>query len=577
MISRLNQPVLLPVEQNKQQFHHNVSQLIEEVDKLVVLASTSSSTDSLQRTFVSCRLAYKRIEPMAEYFFSATTRLVNGPPLPEIEVEETKQFQPEGLQVIEEYLYPTFDKTQRSALVDEVRRLSHELKRYHTLWEATELTDAHVFDALRLAIFRVLSLGISGFDTPLCQNAMPEAAEVLTSICSYLMPYETTEPESAALVKLLREAETYLKKNAAFDTFDRAFFIINYANPISAGLLTYQKRLGIQVFDEKRPLRSDAETLFAANVFDPDAYASTVDARMNKAKIELGKRLFNDPILSSNGARSCAGCHQADKAFTDGMPRNVTLNGQKSIGRNTPTLLNVALQAGHFYDLRSASLEDQSFDVIHNTDEMHGSLANAAKKIQQNDDYVALVKKAFPLYEGTVEPIHLQNALAAYERTLVSLDSRFDKYMRGKKTALSAEEIHGFNLFMGKAKCGICHFVPLFNGTVPPNYRDTESEVIGTPATSVGQRIDPDMGRYVHTKLDVLKYAFKTPTIRNIAYTAPYMHNGVYATLEQVVDFYDKGGGNGLGFGLDNQTLPEDKLNLSAVEKKALVAFMKAL
>jgi len=130
---------------------------------------------------------------------------------------------------------------------------------------------------------------------------------------------------------------------------------------------------------------------------------------------------------------------------------------------------------------------------------------------------------------------------------------------------------------MGKAKCATCHFFPLFNGTVPPAYVETESEVLGTPATSEGKSVDPDVGKFALTQREPHRYAFKTPTVRHIALTAPYMHNGVFKTLEEVVDFYDQGGGNGLGFNLENQTLPFDKLNLTGPEKKALVAFMKVL
>jgi len=130
---------------------------------------------------------------------------------------------------------------------------------------------------------------------------------------------------------------------------------------------------------------------------------------------------------------------------------------------------------------------------------------------------------------------------------------------------------------MGKAKCATCHFFPLFNGTVPPTYQETESEVLGTPATLAGKKVDADVGKFVLTNREPHRYAFKTPTVRQVAKTAPYMHNGVFRTLDEVVDFYDKGGGNGLGFNLANQTLPFDKLNLTQLEKKALVAFMKAM
>ena len=576
--TRCNRPAVSAAEQAHRRFLTDLAELDTLTNgRLLPLAQRSRNLDSLQRTFLACRLAYKRVEAFSEYYFASTSRLVNGPPLPEIEVEETKQFEPGGLQVIEEMLYPDFDTTQRDELVRQVLKLRQNLRNTRINWQVTELTDAHIFDVLRLEVFRIISLGISGFDTPSCRTAMPEAATALASIRTHLAAYTTKTPAFERLEKVLQKAELYLNQHQEFDSFDRAHFIITYANPLSSQLLAYQRQLGIAPFVEKRPLRSNVQTLFAVSAFDPDAYASTVDGRMNTAKVALGKRLFNDPVLSANNQRSCAGCHQPDKAFTDGLVKNKTITGQGLIGRNTPTLLNAALQAGQFYDLRAPSLESQSFDVVHNATEMSGNMEQTAQKLRAKADYVAMFRQAFPEAKGRIEPMHIQNAIASYERTLISLNSRFDQYMRGKKSALNAKEIHGFNLFMGKAKCGICHFMPLFNGTVPPGYSESESEVIGAPATAYGNRIDPDLGRYAHTKLDPLKYAFKTPTVRNVARTAPYMHNGVYRTLDEVVEFYNKGGGNGLGFNLDNQTLPFDKLNLTEPEKKALVAFMEAL
>lgn len=578
MVGRWNRQAISPAEQTHRQFMTDLALLDSLTTRqLLPLAQHSNRTDSLQQTFLQCRLAYKRIEAFSDYYFASSSRLVNGPPLPAIEVEETKEFEPGGLQVIEELIYPAFDTTQREELVRQVLKMRQNLRNIRINWQATTLTDAHVFDVLRLEIFRIIALGISGFDTPLCQTAMPETATALAATRTYLTLYAADTPTFAALQTQLQRAETYLRRHPDFDTFDRAYFITTYANPISAHLLAYQQELGIAPLLDKRPLRSTAPTLFARGAFDPDAYAPTADARMNPAKVELGKRLFHDPILSANNQRSCAGCHQPDKAFTDGLVKNKTLTGQGLIGRNTPTLLNAALQAGQFYDLRAPSLESQSFDVVHNKGEMQGSMEQAARKLQAMPTYAALFSKAFPRATGDIAPMQIQNALAAYERTLLSLDSRFDQYMRGNKRALSAEEVYGLNLFMGKAKCGICHFMPLFNGTVPPVYSDSEGEVIGVPATTANRTIDPDLGRYAHTKLDPLKYAFKTPTIRNVAKTAPYMHNGVYATLEEVIDFYNKGGGTGLGFNLPNQTLPGDKLHLTGSEKKALVSFLKAL
>ena len=147
--------------------------------------------------------------------------------------------------------------------------------------------------------------------------------------------------------------------------------------------------------------------------------------------------------------------------------------------------------------------------------------------------------------------------------------------MRGEGE-LSKSEKAGFNLFAGKAKCATCHYVPLFNGLVPPEFTETESEVIGVPADSK-KTFDGDAGKYLFTRSAIHRNAFKTPTIRNIALTAPYMHNGVFETLEEVMDFYNKGGGAGTHTAPENQTLPAEKLRLSKKEIKNIIAFMKAL
>jgi cytochrome c peroxidase len=130
---------------------------------------------------------------------------------------------------------------------------------------------------------------------------------------------------------------------------------------------------------------------------------------------------------------------------------------------------------------------------------------------------------------------------------------------------------------MGKAKCGTCHFMPLFNGTVPPAFTFTESEVIGVPFNARGTKLDADLGRYEIYQIENFRNAFKTPTVRNIAHTAPYMHNGVYDSLEQVMDFYNRGGGAGLGLNVPNQTLPFDSLALTNTEINQVIAFMNTL
>ncbi|GAB3325278.1 cytochrome c peroxidase [Larkinella ripae] len=589
VLARLDRTKRTAVEQAKQQFSRDLTAFDRLLQvRFLPLAERSSHTDSLKTAFLACRRAYKKLEPFAEYYFPATTRLVNGPPLPEIEADEGKIFEPGGLQVIEGLLYPRFEPRRRPELIREVRKLRRELLRYSSFWTDTEMTDAHLFDLLRLQLFRTITLGISGFDTPNCQTAIPEAAVSIETIRRYVAFYQPLDaPGFVALASLFQKTGDYLNRNPVFDKFDRAGFILALANPLSTQLLAHQQQLAIWPFAEVRALRTTARTLFDTNAFDPDFYAPTVALRSNRARVLLGKKLFFDPILSVNAnaageKRSCASCHQPSRAFTDGLPQNATLSGRKSLPRNTPTLLNAALQNALFYDLRSQTLEHQSSDVIGNPDEMHGSLEEAARALQLNKVYFSAFRQAFPTLQDRIEPVHIQNALAAYERSLISLNSRFDRYMRGEKNksgkpVLSTEELFGFNLFMGKAKCGTCHFLPLFNGTVPPVFTQTESEVIGVPVQPASKRIDPDWGRYGIFNLAPLKYAFKTPTVRNIGLTGPYMHNGAYRTLEEVIDFYEAGGGRGLGIPLNNQTLAADKLHLTDPEKTALIAFLKAL
>jgi cytochrome c peroxidase len=215
-------------------------------------------------------------------------------------------------------------------------------------------------------------------------------------------------------------------------------------------------------------------------------------------------------------------------------------------------------------------------DVIQNKDEVHGSLELASKRMMNDPGYTQAFMKAFPGTDS-INPAKITIVLASYIRSLAGFRSNFDQYMRGDKTRMDRDAVEGFNLFMGKAKCGTCHFMPMFNGTVPPAFTSTESEVLGVPEHSDGKKLDKDPGRYAVYKIPEFLSAFKTPSVRNVALTAPYMHNGVYKTLEEVMEFYNKGGGRGLGLEVEYQTLPEDPLNLTKDEQRKIISFLGTL
>ena len=553
----------------------DVAKLNNEILEFQKFVANDASQKEIINQFKKSRLAYKKIEWAVEYFIPETARFMNGPALDEMELEENKFFEPNGFQVMEELIYPEYVPENKKELEKEINIFLSNLKQIQTTFEAITISDDYVIDALQQNVYRVITLGITGFDSPILQSSIPEAGESLMIIPTSLERINSKSKTLADLRESILDAKEYCRKNNDFNSFNRAIFVTKYLNPISRKLKAFQKEENIKNVERTKPLKASAETLFDKDAFDVNGFVLSNEYNYTAEKALLGEKLFYDKNLSKNKDRNCATCHNPEKAFTDGLKTNISLKGI-NLNRNTPTLTYASLQNAQFWDMRQLDLEKQSVDVIENKDEMHGSLKDIHSKILLNADYTKLFKKAYPKSEKA-EPWQIQNAIASYVRSLNAFDSKFDTYMRGDKSSLTNEEIQGMNIFMGKAKCATCHFTPLFNGTVPPNYSKTEHEVIGTPNEPSGKTISQDVGRYLFNKMPQLKGAFKTPTLRNVAVTAPYMHNGVYNTLEEVVDFYDLGGASGLGIELENQTLPTDKLNLTPSEKKALIAFMKTL
>ena len=552
-----------------------LTKLNNEIIELEKFVNNNSSQKEILEQFKKCRLTYKKVEWAIEYFIPDTARFMNGPALDEMELEENKSFEPHGFQVIEEMIYPEYSIENKKDIIRELRIFQSNVKQVISTFVVITISDDYVLDAIEQNVFRVITLGITGFDSPILQSSILEAGETLIVIPQSLEKINSNNKSFSEIKKLTQKAKNYCSENNNFNSFNRAFFITEYLNPISKKIKAFQKEENIKNVKKTSPLNATVETLFDKNAFDVNAFVVSNDYNFTGDKATLGEKLFYDKSLSKNNNRSCASCHHPEKAFTDGLKTNLSLTGI-NLARNTPTLTYASLQNAQFWDMRQLDLEKQSVDVIQNKDEMHGSMESIHAKILLDQDYIKLFQKAFPKITKP-EAWQIQNAIASYVRSLNSFDSRFDLYMRGEKNALNNEEIEGMNLFMGKAKCATCHFTPLFNGTVPPGYSKTEHEVIGTPAEANGKKLSPDSGRYLYNKMPQLIGAFKTPTVRNIAITAPYMHNGVFKTLEEVVDFYNKGGGKGLGYEVENQTLPFDELKLNKKEEKALVAFMKTL
>lgn len=326
------------------------------------------------------------------------------------------------------------------------------------------------------------------------------------------------------------------------------------------------------------------------------------DNAMTPEKIALGEKLFNDKRFSSSGKVSCATCHEVKKAFTDSpLKTSVGINGLTGT-RNAPTLLNAAFNETQFWDGRSPSLEDQALHPFTNPVEMGlASHQPIIDVIRGDTAYLRDFKKIFGISAAQITMTEVTQAIASFERTLISGNSRFDRWYFRQEPVLSEQEIRGFKIFLGNGRCVSCHVIEQTTAL----FTDNRFHNIGVGINRVPERdvarltreflkakyrraevdrkvlankLVSELGRFAVTVSLTEIGAFKTPTLRNIALTAPYMHDGSLATLEEVIEHYDRGGASSanekINPYLDGGIRP---LKLTEQETADLVAFMKSL
>jgi cytochrome c peroxidase len=337
---------------------------------------------------------------------------------------------------------------------------------------------------------------------------------------------------------------------------DRAA-IVEATGVLGTAIRRALRAMGVSTTLMYRPLR-DAQDISALTLPRP---ALPVDP----AKAALGRKLFFDRRLAARQARACASCHVPERAYADGLVAPTSLVPGTTLRRNTPSLLYAPVEALLTWDGRVRTADRQALIVLHTRAEMGSTDEELTKVVASDRAYVDGFAASF---KDGVTARNVGLALASFEANeLVPGTAAIDRFARGDDAALSPDARAGFDVFAGKGRCARCHVPPVFGGSRPPDFTAPVFAVLGVAAAPGTTALDPDPGRGGGD--------FRVPTVRNVNRTGPYFHNGRYATLDQVVDFYDRGGGKGLGLDVSNQDPEVRPLHLSAEEKRVMLVFLK--
>jgi cytochrome c peroxidase len=573
---------------------HDFKKQQADLIRLVEQSPLSDTTDIklIKKQIQANRADMKGLDFWLRYLEPISYKKINGPLPVEWETEVFEKFEKpykrEGTGLTLARLYLDEDIISKDTLLHLLRSSADATEIYTADSIISQLQDYnHFYLCNRLYLLNLAAIYTTGFECPDVKQIIPELQHMLGDVMELYESFNLSFPATSLppeYLSLYQNAIAFVNKGSTdYATFDHFTFIKDYVNPLfrinqecikqyhvfSKSMIDYSLNKTVNsIFDKTLYNGQNSKGIFL-RVKDSSALAE-ID--------QLGKLLFFDPILSGNNSRSCASCHKPNEYLTDNINQTALQFSQAgTLPRNTPSLINAPYNHLIMLDGKHISLQNQVVDVITNKNEMGADAKEVLKKVlsckEYNTAFKNLLKYTPQEKEVTIE--HLSSVITMYYGKFSKSYAPFDEVMNGNKLP-DASVREGFNLFMGKAQCGTCHFVPQFNGVKPP-YVGSEFEVLGVPEDTAFKKLSSDKGRYNINPAYETANAFRTGTVRNAEHTAPYMHNGVFKTLNQVVDFYNDGGGAGRGLKVDNQTLSADSLHLSQIEKTKLILFIKSL
>jgi cytochrome c peroxidase len=530
-------------------------------------------------------LWFRYLEPVAY-------KKINGPLPVEWETEVFEKFEKpykrEGAGLTLAALYLDEEKIEKNKLLELIQNSIDATKVFAADSITNELKKPdHFFLCNRLFLLNLAAIYSTGFECPDTTRIIPELQSMLQDVYTTSIAFNSGFPQTPLTENYLSVFKNAIQfANAQpvnYSQFDHFTFIKQFVNPLFA----MNQQLIRQYHISSRSnvdycLTKTSTSIFSKTLYNGQnskgIFIRVTDEQVLSELDRVGKLLFYDPILSGNNMRSCISCHLSTEFFTDTASTTaLQYNRTGMLERNSPSLLNAPYNHLLMLDGKHITMKDQAKAVITNPKEMGADEQEVLQKIVSCKEYKGTFKKLlmYTPQEKEITMEHITSAITFYYSKFSKCSSTFDEAMNTDKV-LDQEAKRGFNVFMSKAQCGTCHFVPQFNGVKPP-YVSSEFEVLGIPSDTTYQALSNDKGRFEINAAKETAHAFRTGTLRNAAKTKPYMHNGVFNDLNQVIDFYDAGGGAGRGLNVDNQTLSPDSLHLTKTEKKELLAFIRSL
>ncbi|MES2679361.1 MAG: cytochrome c peroxidase [Bacteroidota bacterium] len=572
------------------EFNKCQSQLLACIEKSKL--TSPEDIEEIRKQVNLTRDQMKGLDFWMRYLEPISYKQINGPLPVEWETEVFEKFEApykrEGAGLTLAGLYLDEEQPDKKVLFNLVKSSDVAAQVYMADSITRQLTTPdHFYLCNRLFLLNLAAIYTTGFECPDTSRIIPELKGMLTETYKTYASFNGSFPNNPLpenYLELYRSTVSFVsKQDNNYLQFDHFTFIKEYINPLfSLNQKLIKEYKVVSKSNVDYSLNKNSVSIFSKDLYRAQntkgIYLRVYD-KETLAEIEkIGKLLFYDPVLSGNNLRSCASCHNPNQYFTDTIKTtSLHFDGKNSLPRNSPSLINSEYNHLVMLDGKHTSLQNQAKDVITNASEMACAEDDVLKKILSCEEYKTAFKKflKFTPTEKKITIEHVTSALTLYYSKFSHYYSEFDKAMN-QSQALSAEATQGFNVFMGKAQCATCHFVPQFNGVKPP-YVGSEFEVLGVPKDSTFKQLSADKGRYVINPASEMASAFRTGSVRNAEKTKPYMHNGSFTDLNQVIDFYDAGGGTGRGLKLDNQTLSGDSLHLTKKDKKNLLAFIKSL